>query len=159
MKTEKLKLALVISIITLSVLCVLLILYPYLPQPHELWSRSETSERVSSVVPISFDSPQVSGIFLSYTFTGKVSSLVTEDGSTQLHLSGDPALPIFVLTRQTAIMTVQDPKPPVQVSPDLLKDDQFVSVVAYYDVKNKSWTTTHVYITQEQHGPTDALLP
>jgi predicted RNA-binding protein (virulence factor B family) len=47
----------------------------------------------------------------------------------------------------------------VPASKDLLKEGQTVSVAAYYDVKNRSWTTTHVYIIPETHGPADVILP
>lgn len=99
----------------------------------------------SSELPVSLTNPSVTAAFFSYNFYGEIKELKTANGNIELTLS-DSALPVFILTEQTKVQTTNKSQVTGLLDKEDLKVRLGVTVVAYYDAKNKTWVTSEVYV-------------
>lgn len=100
-------------------------------------------------VPVSFDDPIVSAAFITYRFTSKIENLETNPSHLGLTLEAPVGekLPVFLL-KDVKVYKVDNGKA-VQGSVSDLKESLRVTVEAFYDVKNSTWTPVSVFIAPE----------
>lgn len=88
-------------------------------------------------LPVAMDNPAVTGVFLSYNFTGVIKNLEAVGDSINLSLDSQTGgVPTFSITKNTTIYKV------------VLKSGIKVTIAAYYDLRTKDWHTTGIYLAE-----------
>ena len=110
-------------------------------------------------VPVSFQSPAVANVQLNYNFLGPVKSLAPKPGiGAALTLnSSDLHVPTFNLTSATRILRVDAKNAQTPADQSDLKLGTVVDVVAYFDIRRGTWTTSYVFIRTP--GPSTSASP
>jgi hypothetical protein len=104
---------------------------------------------LSAEIPIAFQNKTVSDVFITYRFTSTIQGIETDIRELSL-VSPNDNLPVFKLGSAKIFRPAGEKFEETAIS-DLQKDMR-VTVEAFYDVKNSTWTTAAVYISPSQ-GP------
>ena len=112
-------------------------------------SSQKTGFSNSYILPVGMENPAVTGVFLSYNFTGKIKNLQATDDAVSLTLdSSANSLPAFNVADNTKIYLVSG-KDTSQGAISDLKSGIEVTIAAYYDLKTNLWATTGLYLNTD----------